>query len=177
MKKIILTTLISFGLAIAANAQKKGHDKKGHDDRRGHNDNRHEKYEKHKGYNNHSSHGHKSHSSHGHKGHSSYGHRSHSSHGHSSYGHSSYGYRSHGHSSSYGYTTQRVWVPGCSKRVWVPAQYKYVRRHCGTVVRVCVSHGYYNTVQTAGYYTYKQVRTTSPYKRCNNSGVSIYWRF
>ena len=159
MKKIILTTLISFGLAIAANAQKKGHGNRSHDDHRGHNDNRHERYDNHRGHNSHSSN-----RNYSYRGHSSHGHHSHRSYGH------------HGHH-SYGYVTQRVWVPGCSKQVWVPPRYEYVRRRCGNVVRVCVSQGYYRTVQTAGYYTYKQVRTRTPYKRCNNSGVSIYWRF
>ena len=149
MKKIILTTLISFGLAIAVNAQKKGH--RNHDSHNNHNNDRHERYDRNDRYND-----------------------RYRSHHRSSHHNTNYNYYG---GSSYHYVTKKVWVPGCSKRVWVPPRYRYERRRCGTVVRVCVSQGYYDYVRTPGYYTYQRVRVSSPYRRCNNSGLSISWRF
>ena len=147
MKKIILTTLISFGLALAANAQKRGHSN-GHNDHNSRSGN--SSYQK----------GHSSHNSKSHKGHGSH-------YGNSHRGHNSYYGNSHRGHSSYSYTTQRVWVP---------PRYEYVRRPCGTLVRVCVSHGYYNTVQTGGYYTYKRVPVSHGHGH-HRSGLSISWRF
>ena len=144
MKKIILTTLISFGLAFAANAQKRGHNN-GHD--KNHNRSSHHSHQK--SHNNHKSYHSKSH-------------RSHNKH-----------YNSHHRGHSITYTTQRIWIAGSSQRVWVPPRYEYRRQRCGTIVRVCVSHGYYNTVHQPGYYTYKRV----PVRHRHGSGVSISWRF
>ena len=160
MKKIILTTIISFGLAFAANAQKRGHQSNGHD--RHDNDRRTSSHSSHRGHDSH-------------RGHSSYGQRGHDSHR----GHSSYGHRGYSHSSSHvSYTTQRVWVAGCAKRVWVAPRYEYVRRPCGTLVRVCVSNGYYHTVQSPGYYTYKRVPVYRSKSHCNSrTGLSISWRW
>lgn len=150
MKKLILTSLISFGMILAANADRKGH--RGHDSHdRGH--------------------GKSGHVYKGHSGHDSHHSRSHRGHG-SHYGHHHSGHRSY----STHYTTTRVWVPGCSKRVWVPPRYEYRRRPCGTLVRICVSAGYYNTVYTDGYYTYKRVPVYNRSSNCG-SGVSISWRF
>ena len=145
MKKIILTTLISFGLAFAANAQKKGQNN-GHSN------------------NNKSSHQSKQKVQQAQKNHKpqySNNHRDHINH------------RDH-NSHSANHTSQRVWVAGASQRVWVPPRYEYVRKPCGTLVRVCVSHGYYNTVQTPGYYTYKKVPVRHGH---HASGLSISWRF
>lgn len=152
MKTIILTTLISFGMILAASAQKRGHQSNGHSNSQN------------RGHNSHSSHSnHNSHSSHRSHGSSSYGNR---------------GYSSHGSHSSYSYTTQRIWVAGCAKRVWVAPRYEYVRRPCGTLVRVCVSNGYYQTVQSPGYYTYKRVPVYRSNNNCNSrSAVSISWRW
>ncbi|MCM8541980.1 MAG: hypothetical protein NE328_17050 [Lentisphaeraceae bacterium] len=138
MKKIILTTLISFGLAFAANAQKKGQNN-GHSNNKSSHQSKQKVQQVQKN----------------HKPQYSNNHRDHNSH-------------------SANHTNQRVWVAGVSQRVWVPPRYEYVRKPCGTLVRVCVSHGYYNTVQTPGYYTYKKVPVRHGH---HASGLSISWRF
>ena len=165
MKKIILIAAISIGLIFSASAQKKGHSKhKG--------DSHHNSHTSSKGHHsNHKSHSkHKSYSSHGHSNHKSY------SYGGSSH-YSSYNRSSHGHSGGhYEYVSRRVWVPGCSTRVWIPARYEYRRQSCGRVVRVCVSHGRYDTRYSQGRYEYRQVKVYRPKPRCN-SGISVYWRF
>ncbi len=86
--------------------------------------------------------------------------------------------RYNGGSSTVIYVTQRVWVPGCTQRVWVPARYEYVRQSCGTLVRVCVSEGYYSIVQGPGYYTYRQVPVYGTGGHCpSGSSVSVSWRW
>ena len=47
--------------------------------------------------------------------------------------------------------TERVWRPGYSKRVWVPARYSY-RYRCGRRVRVLVRRGYYRTQHVPGHW-------------------------
>ena len=117
----------------------------------------------------HSSHnGHSSHSSHSssNKHYSHRSHRSHSSHSR---------YSSGGH---YSYVTRKVWVPGCSTRVWIAPRYEYRRQPCGALIRVCVSNGYYDTRQSRGHYDYRQVKVyNSGHSHQRRSGLSVSWRF
>jgi hypothetical protein len=116
----------------------------------------------------------KSHSS----SHNSYNnHNSHSSNHNSHSNHSSHNSHNSSHSSRhYTYVTKKIWVPGCSQRVWVPSRYEYRRQHCGTIVRVCVSHGHYDTRYSQGHYDYRQVRVQHGSHQ-RHSGVNISWRF
>ena len=141
MKKVILTMMITLGLALTASADKKGHNK--------YNDN------------------HNNHGQYDNRGHNN-GYRNHDN-----------GYRGHNNSySSTVYITKKVWVPGCSERVWIAPRYEYVRQHCGRVVRVCVSQGYYKVIQKPGYYTYQQVPVYRNSNQCDSrNGLSISWRW
>jgi len=51
----------------------------------------------------------------------------------------------------YDLVPDRVWRPGHSRQIWVPARYSY-RNRCGRRVRVLVRRGYYRTVHTPGYW-------------------------
>jgi hypothetical protein len=53
----------------------------------------------------------------------------------------------HGH---YKHVSERVFVPGCSRQVWVPAQYGWVVDSCGHRRWGVVCAGYYRTVQEPG---------------------------
>ena len=116
---------------------------------------------------------HSSHNSH----HSS--HNSHNSH-HSS--HNSHHSNHNSHYSSggyYTYVTKKIWVAGCSTRVWIAPRYEYRRQRCGTVIRVCVSNGYYDTRQSRGHYDYRQVKVyhSGHSSHHRSSGLSVSWRF
>ena len=161
MKKIFLIAAISIGLIFSATAQKKNHSN--------HNNQTSNK-------SSHSSHKSPSYNrgsyskgtySRGSSRRGSYN----SGHNHSSYGHS--GGHSGGH---YEYVSRRVWSPGCSTRVWIPARYVYQRQSCGRVIRVCVSNGHYDTRYSQGRYEYKQVKV---YRQSShhNSGISVSWRY
>ena len=50
----------------------------------------------------------------------------------------------------YRYVTQRVWVPGCRRRVYVPARYGYRVDWCGRRVRYCITQAHYDFVQEPG---------------------------
>ena len=171
MKKIILIAAISIGLTFTVAAQRKSHsDHKSDSNRNSHTSSK-------------SSHGHTSHKSSGHssrsysKGSSSRGSYSRGSSSRGSYN-SGHGHSSHGHSSGhYEYVSRRVWVPGCSTRIWIPARYEYQRQSCGRVIRVCVSHGHYDTRYSQGRYEYKQVKVYRQGRSHHNSGLSVYWRF
>ena len=73
------------------------------------------------------------------------------------------------------YRTERVWVPGCERRVWVPAQYEYrYDRYCGVSVRVLVRPGHYHTVRGPGRWEYRRVRI-SRQAHCHTAGLSRLW--
>lgn len=58
------------------------------------------------------------------------------------------------------YRTTRVWVPGCSERVFEPARYELRWDSCGRrKVRVCVQPAGYRIVHKPGYWEYRRVRT------------------
>ncbi len=48
--------------------------------------------------------------------------------------------------------TERVWVPGCSRQVWVPAQYGWIVDSCGHRRWGVICAGHYQTVQEPGYW-------------------------
>lgn len=63
------------------------------------------------------------------------------------------------HHDSHGYRTERYWVPGCHRQVWVPAHYEYrYDPHCGRTIQVLVQAGHYHTVQDPGYWAHRRVR-------------------
>jgi hypothetical protein len=52
---------------------------------------------------------------------------------------------------------ERVWVPGCTRQVWVAPRYEWRNDACGRPVRVCVRTGYWTAVTDPGRY---ETRTT-----------------
>lgn len=45
---------------------------------------------------------------------------------------------------------ERVWVPGCTRQVWVPPVYETRYDRCGNPIQVLRSPGHYRTVQDPG---------------------------
>lgn len=75
------------------------------------------------------------------------------------------------------YRTERVWVPGCERRVWVPAQYEYrYDRYCRVSVRVLVRAGHYHIVRDPGRWEYRRVRI-SRQAHCHTAGLSRFWSY
>ena len=95
---------------------------------------------------------------------------SYSLHNSPSYSHSRYS------SGYYEYINQRIWVPACRQRAWIPARYEY-RKDChGSYTKIMIYSGRYEYRQIPGYYTYKQVRVwRSRPVRHYNSGINIHW--
>ena len=62
----------------------------------------------------------------------------------------------------YATVEERVWVPGCSERVWVEPVYDLALGHCGTRVRVLLSAGHWKTVHHPGHYETRCVRVYRP---------------
>lgn len=60
---------------------------------------------------------------------------------------------------------ERVWVPGCSRRVWVRPVYRTVCTPCGGTRRVLVRAGHYRTVPGRGYYKTVNRRVWVPGRR------------
>lgn len=52
----------------------------------------------------------------------------------------------------YDWVEEQIWVPGRTRREWVPAVYETRYDDCGNPYRVLVCAGYYHTVQEPGYY-------------------------
>ncbi len=53
-------------------------------------------------------------------------------------------------------TWVRVWVPGCERRVYVPARYGYRRDACGHRVRYCIAPAHYRLVREPGRWEYRR---------------------
>jgi len=47
---------------------------------------------------------------------------------------------------------EQVWVPGCSRKIWVNPVYGTQYDSCGNPMQVLVTPGHYRTVQTGGHY-------------------------
>lgn len=48
--------------------------------------------------------------------------------------------------------TEQVWVPGCTRQVWVPDRYGWIVDSCGRRHWAIVCAGHYETVQEPGYW-------------------------
>ena len=57
---------------------------------------------------------------------------------------------------------RRVWVPGCSERVWVEPVFELRIGPCGERFRVLVAAGYWRTLHHAGHYELRPVRVEVP---------------
>lgn len=57
---------------------------------------------------------------------------------------------------------ERVWVPGCSRQVWVQPVYRTQYDRCGNPVQVLVRPGHYTTVQDQGHYVTRPRRIQHP---------------
>ena len=51
-----------------------------------------------------------------------------------------------------------VFVAGCDERVWVPAEYGWVRTRWGRAVWTCTSPGYYGMIRRPGRYENREFR-------------------
>jgi hypothetical protein len=73
------------------------------------------------------------------------------------------------------YRTERIWVAGCERRVWVPARYEY---RCvgsfGALRRVLVRSGHYHTDRDPGRWEYRRVRVCGDGYRSNNVHLSYF---
>jgi hypothetical protein len=56
------------------------------------------------------------------------------------------------------YVTRRVWVPGCERRILVPARYGYRYDVCGRRVRYCIVPAHYEIVREPGRWEYRRER-------------------
>ena len=54
--------------------------------------------------------------------------------------------------------TERVFVPGCERRVWVPPVYGWFRDPCGRLVHGCIRPGHFAFVRDPGHYEERTVR-------------------
>lgn len=52
----------------------------------------------------------------------------------------------------------RVWVPGCERRIYVPARYGYRLDVCGRRVRYCIAQAHYRLIQEPGRWEYRRER-------------------
>ena len=57
---------------------------------------------------------------------------------------------------------ERVWVPGCSRRVWVQPVYRTQYDQCGNPVQILVAQGHYEVVQDRGRYEIRPRRVQRP---------------
>jgi len=53
---------------------------------------------------------------------------------------------------------EQVWVPGCTRKEWVPARYADRIDACGRRLRVLVSAGYWHVVQGIGHYEQRELQ-------------------
>ncbi len=65
----------------------------------------------------------------------------------------------------YEYRSERFWVPGYDKEVWVEPVYEWRYDPCGRRTRVLVRSGYYRTVCVPGRYDTRQVKVWVPARR------------
>jgi hypothetical protein len=59
--------------------------------------------------------------------------------------------------------TERVWVPGASRKVWVPPIYRTRYDHCGHAYQVQVRPGYWDTIQEQGCWEHRDTRVWVPH--------------
>lgn len=62
----------------------------------------------------------------------------------------------------YEFVTERVWIEGRTRRVYVPAKYRTILDDCGFEVRILVRAAYYKTVCDPGYYETRTRRVWVP---------------
>lgn len=77
----------------------------------------------------------------------------------------------------YEYRTQRTWIPGSNRRVWVEPSYQWRYDSCGVRFRSLVRAGYYRTIQSAGRYENRQVKVWVPAPRIEVRGRDRGGRF
>ena len=53
---------------------------------------------------------------------------------------------------------EKIWIPGCSEKVWVAPAYGWRRDAWGRLRRVCVSGGHYEVMRRPGHYETREVR-------------------
>ena len=56
------------------------------------------------------------------------------------------------HAGHYQEVQDRVWVPGCERRVWIQPEYRYVVDSCGHRRQILLRQGYWDVVQDEGHY-------------------------
>lgn len=61
-----------------------------------------------------------------------------------------------GHRVHYHTVTEKVWVPGVCRRVYVPARYGYRSDSCGRRIRYCIAPAHYEFVQEPGHWVFQQ---------------------
>ena len=89
---------------------------------------------------------------------------------------------SHRHSGCCKYTPghyqtriDRVWVPGHTERVWVPARYQVSYNACGQRIETLICPGHWDYVTHPGRYENRQVRVWVPGAYCcGSSGITPY---
>ncbi len=90
--------------------------------------------------------------------------------------------RGHVHGSCCNYTPghyedrcEQVWVPGCTEKIWVPAQIEVTYDHCGHRVERVVRPGYWDYIQQPGRYEMRQRRVWVPASyQCGGGGITSY---
>ncbi len=77
----------------------------------------------------------------------------------------------------YEYRTERTWVPGYNRQVWVEPVYEWRYQPCGNRYRVLVRAGYHRTVCVPGRYENRQVKVWVPAPRIEVRGRDRGGRF
>jgi hypothetical protein len=77
----------------------------------------------------------------------------------------------------YEYRTQRTWIPGSNRRVWVEPRYQWSYDSCGVRFRSLIRAGYYRTVCSPGRYENRQVKVWVPAPRIEVRGRDRGGRF
>ena len=77
----------------------------------------------------------------------------------------------------YEYRTERTWVPGYNRQVWVEPVYQWRYDSCGARYRVLVRAGYNRTVCVPGRYENRQVKVWVPYRGIDVRGRDYDRRF
>lgn len=70
----------------------------------------------------------------------------------------------------YEYRTERTWVAGYNRQVWVEPVYNYHYDNCGVRHQILVQAGYYRNVCVPGRYENRQVKVWVPARRVNLRG-------
>jgi hypothetical protein len=69
----------------------------------------------------------------------------------------------------------RVWVPGATEQVWVPAQYQVSYNACGQRIQTLVAPARWEYINHPGRYENRQVRVWIPGSyRCGGGGITPY---